>query len=133
MINAVIDTNVLISAALSPKGVPAKIIECIADQEEARVFYAPKIFDEYKRVLSYERLKIDDEMKSRTLNLIKKIGTVIEPVASVIPLSDETDRVFYDTAQASGAILITGNIKHFPAEPFIMTPADYLAKITKDG
>ena len=126
MINVVIDTNVLISAALSIKGNPAKVIECITDLKEIKLFYAEKIFDEYKKVLAYERLNIDIEMQDRALNLIKKIGILIEPTVSTIPLPDETDRIFYDTAKANRAILITGNTKHFPAEPSIMTPTEFL-------
>ena len=42
------------------------------------------------------------------------------------PMSDEDDRIFYDIAKASHAILLTGNIKHFPLEPFIVSPADFL-------
>ncbi|MCL2662882.1 MAG: hypothetical protein FWE83_06060 [Oscillospiraceae bacterium] len=38
-----------------------------------------------------------------------------------------SDRIFYDTAIASGAVLITGNTKHFPDEPIIMTPSEFLA------
>jgi predicted nucleic acid-binding protein len=41
-------------------------------------------------------------------------------------MKDETDRKFYDTAKSSSATLITGNMKHYPAEPFIMTPADFI-------
>ena len=129
MINVVVDTNIIISAALSPKGNPAKIIEFIADHEEIQIFYSSKIFDEYEKVLSYKRLNIDNDMKMRTLNLFKKIGILIEPVISNIPMPDETDRIFYDTAQTSKSILITGNIKHFPANPFIMTPADFINKV----
>ena len=54
---------------------------------------------------------------------------MIEPAASDIPMIDETDRIFYDTAKAAGATLITGNIKHYPAEPFIMLPADFIKNI----
>jgi len=36
------------------------------------------------------------------------------------------DRKFYDVAKASHACLITGNIRHFPKEPFILTPAGFL-------
>jgi len=45
---------------------------------------------------------------------------------SNIPMPDESDRIFYDTAKQSGSILITGNTKHFPDEPFIMTPAEFM-------
>jgi hypothetical protein len=42
-------------------------------------------------------------------------------------MPDEDDRVFYDTAKTAGAYLIPGNTKHFPQEPFILTPAQFLA------
>jgi hypothetical protein len=57
---------------------------------------------------------------------IKQIGELSYPIASDIPLSDESDRIFYDTVKANGAILITGNTKHYPTEKFIMTPAEFL-------
>jgi hypothetical protein len=41
-------------------------------------------------------------------------------------MPDETDRKFYDTAKAAGAMLITGNTKHYPDEPFILTPAAFI-------
>jgi hypothetical protein len=42
-------------------------------------------------------------------------------------MPDETDRKFYDVASACGALLITGNLKHYPSEPFIISPAGFLA------
>ena len=41
-------------------------------------------------------------------------------------MRDESDRIFYDTAKESKSILISGNLKHFPNEEFIMLPADFL-------
>jgi hypothetical protein len=41
-------------------------------------------------------------------------------------MPDESDRVFYDVAKTAGAYLITGNTKHFPQEPFILTPAEFV-------
>jgi predicted nucleic acid-binding protein len=46
----------------------------------------------------------------------------------LIDLPDEKDRIFYDTAKQRNAILITGNIKHFPEEDFIMSPKDFLER-----
>ena len=37
--------------------------------------------------------------------------------------------IIIDTAQTAAAILITGNMKHYPNEPFIMTPADYWQRL----
>jgi hypothetical protein len=36
--------------------------------------------------------------------------------------------MFYEAAKECGAILITGNIRHYPAEPFIKTAAEFLAE-----
>jgi len=127
----VLDTNILISAALSPKGNPAKIIELIADNQEVQVFYCKDILAEYKEVLSRPRLNIDHKMSIRVMDLIKKTGILIKPTPGDIPLPDESDRIFYDTARTAGAILITGNIKHYPIETFIMSPFDFLKKVVE--
>ena len=123
----VIDTNIVISAALSPYGNPAKIINLISDSEELQVYFCPEILAEYKEVLSRERLNIAAAKQNSIMDTIKAVGKLIEPQISEMPLPDESDRVFYDTAIESGAILITGNTKHYPTEDFIMTPAQFLA------
>jgi len=127
MTNIVIDTNVIVSAAISPMGNPAKIKAIIASSEDIQVFYSDTMLDEYKRVLAYERLKIAIETQNEITDMLQEIGILVEPPISTIPMPDETDRAFYDTAKASGAILITGNTRHYPDEPFIVTPADFLA------
>ena len=127
MERVVVDTNILVSATISPKGNPAKIMMLIS-YRELQLFYCSQILDEYKKVLAYERLNIPLKAQNNAIDGIIKLGNLIKPNISTIPMSDESDRIFYDAAQASGAILITGNIKHFPVEPFIMTPAHFLVK-----
>ena len=61
------------------------------------------------------------------------MGALIEPTISTIPLPDESDRIFYDTAKDSGAILVTGNIKHYRDESFIMTPADFMTLLDSEN
>ena len=89
MTKVVIDTNTVISAALSPNGNCAKIMEYIADNDEVKLLYSAEIITEYERVLSYERLNIDDKIKTRTINLIKKVGVQTEPSISTIAMIDE--------------------------------------------
>jgi hypothetical protein len=60
------------------------------------------------------------------LAAICQYGERVYPPPSTHAMIDEDDRVFYDTAKFAGAYLITGNIKHYPAEPFIITPAVFL-------
>jgi len=126
MINIVIDTNVLVSSALSSNGNPAKIISLISNFKEIQLFYSSTILDEYEKVLAYKRLKISQVVQEKIVRTIKVFGIEIEPVESTVFMADESDRVFYDTAKASQSILITGNIRHYPVEDFIMTPADFI-------
>jgi putative PIN family toxin of toxin-antitoxin system len=124
----VIDTNIIISAAFSPKGNPAEIVRMVSDKE-VQAYYCTEILDEYKKVLAYKRLNIDSRLQKETMDMIKEYFVLINSTTpSSIPLPDESDRIFYDAAKASGAILITGNKKHYPDEEFIMTPAEYLFK-----
>ena len=83
-------------------------------------------------MLAYKRLNIAEKTQIGIINALEAGGTVIEPTTSTMPMPDESDRTFYDTAKASGAILVTGNIKHYPDESFIMTPADFLQAFYKN-
>jgi len=60
------------------------------------------------------------------LSALKKHAEFVSTDKSDIPFNDETDRKFYDAAKGSGAYLITGNKRHYPIEPVIVTPADFL-------
>jgi putative PIN family toxin of toxin-antitoxin system len=124
MKKVVVDTNVLVSATLTPHGNAAQIMNLISF-EEIQFFYCKEILSEYERVLAYERLNIPISVQKDVLEGIKRLGISIVPVSSTFPMIDESDRIFYDTAKASSAILITNNEKHFPNEPFIMRQAKF--------
>ena len=128
MIRVVIDTNVLVSSTLSPKGNSAQIMHLVSDKQIV-LSYSSAILEEYKRVLAYKRLNIAFQTQGRIIFAIEGLGVLIEPFVSDMSLPDETDRVFYDTAKECGAILITGNIRNYPSEDFIMTPAQFLSYI----
>ena len=53
-----------------------------------------------------------------------------------IELPDPKDRVFYEVVMEErkdeDAYLVTGNIKHFPIKPFIVTPRQMLDIIISD-
>ena len=128
----VIDTNVVISAFISSKSISAQIIALIALDEEFVICYNADILAEYQDVLTRTKFEKYNFKAIDISDFIKKVqetGILIEPIVSDISLPDESDRIFYDTAKAAEAILITGNIKHYPSESFIMTPADYWHKI----
>ena len=129
MRNVVLDTNVVISAVLSKNGSPSKALNHVTKSEKMQLLYTPEIIAEYDRVLSYTKLNISKESKSEAIRQVYQIGKLVEPSASTIPLPDEDDRIFYDAAKTGGALLVTGNIKHYPDDPEIVTPAQFLELI----
>ena len=126
----VIDTNVIISAALSDKGKPAQIIDMISEGK-LQLYYNEQILSEYSNVLSRKKFMFTLDKQVVLLNKIVEMGVTYEPITSVAPMPDEDDRIFYDTAKESGAFLITGNRRHYPDESFIMTPSDFLDALIK--
>ena len=85
------------------------------------------MLSEYLNVLRRPRFAFSEAQIERIINGFLLCGSAIEQTkASIFPLPDESDRKFYDLAKGSDAFLISGNTRHFPAEPFILTPTDFL-------
>jgi putative PIN family toxin of toxin-antitoxin system len=124
--HVVLDTNILVSALLSPLGNPAKIYRMFI-MEILKLAYSTEILDEYRDVLFRPRLRIPIKEAEKVLEAIQEYGERTEPPPSAHDMIDEDDRIFYDTAKSAGACLVTGNTKHYPNESFIMTPAEFLS------
>ena len=122
MIRIVLDTNIIISAAFSPLGNCARIINLLTGSEQVELFYAEPILAEYQLVLSRPQLDISPQIQAELMETIKAEGKELKPVPSSIPLIDESDCIFYDTAREARAILITGNKKHYPVEAVYYAP-----------
>ena len=123
----VLDTNVVISAFINPGGKPSQIVKMILGRGAA-LCYNSAILSEYENVMLRPKFqdKIDSGTIRRFIDLLRSIGISFNPPPSDIKLYDESDRIFYDTAKGSGSVLISGNTKHYPKEPFILLPADFL-------
>lgn len=68
------------------------------------------------------------------LSAIEKYGILVSPLPSGIVLPDMKDLPFYEVVlekRDDGAYLVTGNIKHFPKEPFVVTPRELLDILDK--
>ena len=122
----VIDTNVVVSATRSPNGTPAKIMGLVF-AGEIDMYLSNGILEEYGATLAKKKLGISNRVRQEVIADLKEIGIQVNPKKSDIEIKDEDDRIFYDTAKASGAILITGD-KHLleMKESFIKTPAEYI-------
>ncbi|MBR2251453.1 MAG: putative toxin-antitoxin system toxin component, PIN family [Neisseriaceae bacterium] len=128
MIFAVIDTNVLVSALLTQKGDTAtvKIIEKVLLGKITPI-YSSEMIEEYRAVLSRKKFGFSPELTDKLIKFIEKQGIMQEIIPSGITLTDMDDLPFYELAlQNKETYLITGNIKHFPNQSFIVTPREFL-------
>ena len=123
----VLDTNVLVSALMTPSGNPAKVHKMFL-AEELTLVYSEEILAEYEDVLFRPRLRIPTDDADAVLEAIRQCGDLVTPNPSTDSMPDEDDRIFYDAAKCTGAYLVTGNSRHYPSEPFILTPTEFLDK-----
>ena len=125
-IKAVIDTNVLVSSFISknPNSPTVRIIKAIAEGIFTPV-YSDDILCEYEEVLGRGHFKFTPEAISILINRIKEIGEAVSPVASEEDFPDPDDKVFFCTALAGDAQLVTGNAKHYPSAEFVVTPTQF--------
>jgi putative PIN family toxin of toxin-antitoxin system len=114
-LRVVLDTNVLISAALKPGGLEAAVVESVlAGRFEA--WATPEVWAEYEEVLSRPKFAAVRDASRRILDTLA--GRVRRTTAdhTSTAASDEDDNRFIECAEASQArYLITGNLRHYPA------------------
>ena len=124
--NIVLDTNILVSAVWSP-GRNASDILNAAFAGRFTVCYDSRILAEYDRVLHYPRLGFADWEVQAVLDplIAQGLSVIPDPCPEISFERDESDRKFYEVAKFCGAILVTGNLAHFPSEPMILPPAEF--------
>lgn len=110
----VLDTNVLVSAALKPAGLERTAF-ILAITKPARLYVSQAILEEYDEVLSRPELKICKGLRLELLQLIRNRSYPLKPSFRIEAANDSEDDKFLECADAARAdYLITGNRKHFP-------------------
>ena len=110
----VIDTNVLISAAIKPAGLQRTVL-LLAITKPARLYVSRSILQEYGEVLARPVLKIRKGLRQQFLQLIKNHSYIVAPTRKLEVTGDPDDNIFLECADAAKAdYLVTGNQKHFP-------------------
>ena len=113
-VRLVIDTNVLISAALKSESLQRTVF-LLAITKPARLYVSTPILDEYAAVLGRPELGIRKGIRQQLIQLIKNHSHTVSPLRQLNVTSDPDDNIFIECADAARAdYLITGNQKHFP-------------------
>lgn len=127
---AVIDTNVLVSALLSSHD-DAATVQVVGKLFSGEIvpLYSEEIMNEYINVLHRKKFKFSEYTINTLVLAIQQFGVLVEPGVSGEILSDMKDLPFYEVVlekKDDNAYLVTGNIKHFPQKPFIVTASQLL-------
>lgn len=128
MIYAVIDTNVLVSALITknPDAATAKVVRLLLDYGFVPMYDAD-IIEEYNEVLHRGKLKILPEVADALISYILEHGVEASRANFAEIMPDEDDRVFYEVSLSNeDSFLVTGNLKHYPTSPRVITPAQFV-------
>ena len=128
----VVDTNVVVSAALKPEGLQRTVV-LLAMRQPARWYVSDAILSEYAMVLARPELKIRRSLRQQLLRLIKNHSHGVTPSRLPQVTSDPADNMFIECADAARAdYLVTGNERHFPKfwkNTKIITSREFLSVI----
>lgn len=128
MIYAVIDTNVFVSA-LFTSNIEAATVKVLKAMLQGKIvpLYNKEIFNEYNDVLNRSKFHFSPDLVSHYMKMIREMGIPAERIQSNEVFPDIDDVVFYEVALSKdNAYLVTGNKKHFPKSPIVVTPAEMI-------
>jgi putative PIN family toxin of toxin-antitoxin system len=131
---AVLDTNVIVYAGIRKDGASAKLIIDWVLEGQVIAVLSSGIVAEYREVMQREKFSRYDFPPLWLEFLIEEGLRLEEPDPWPHMLPDAKDAPFLALAHAAGAVLVTGNLKHFSAAArkgvTVLSPAEYLVQLT---
>lgn len=83
-------------------------------------------------MLHRDKFHFSKERIKAVLELVKT-GLSLDPTTSSENFPDPDDRVFYEVAMSKdGSYVVTGNQRHFPRKPIVVSPAEFLAMVEEE-
>lgn len=134
MVYAVIDTNILVSALIThnSNASTVKVLESLFLQRFIPL-YNEDIIIEYEDVLHRRKFKLTEDQIRLVIDCVKQNGIDSERLSYDGNMPDEDDRVFYEVALSEeDSFLVTGNLKHFPKTPKVITAAQMMEILDHD-
>jgi uncharacterized protein len=129
----VLDTNILVSAAIKPEGLQRTVL-LLAMTRPARLYISDIILSEYRLVLQRPEFKIQKSLRLQFLQQIKNVSHCVHPSCHIQATGDPDDNMFLECADAARAdYLVTGNLRHFPKfwkQTKIVSSREFITMIT---
>jgi uncharacterized protein len=116
VVRAVIDTNVLVSALISPSGNEALLLLAVK-QGIVRPCFSPAVLKEYAEVLARPKFAFPPDEIAALVDLLQREGDLVNPppLRGISP--DPKDDKFLACALAAQVdFVVTGNKKDFPED-----------------
>jgi uncharacterized protein len=115
MMRIVLDTNIVVSAMISPSGTAADALR-LALNRHVQLCASEVILEEYDEVLRRPKFRRPPQTVSAFLKAVRVVAELFEPTATLTVSADDADNRFLECAEAANAAdLVTGNTQHFPA------------------
>lgn len=128
MIRAVLDTNVVVSALLSPEGRPALVLK-LAMLKQFRCYVSEALLEEYIEVLARAQFEWDQRRIERLIRDLRAATTFVVPRKRLRITSDPDDNKVMECAlEVRADFVVTGNVR-FPAryqDVRVINPVDFL-------
>jgi putative PIN family toxin of toxin-antitoxin system len=131
----VLDANVLVAALLSAAGPPARILEAVL-AGDVELAFDSAIRQEYEEVLRRPEFGFPPARVDDVLTALDQFAFVV-PAAPPWPfrLPDRDDEPFLSAAHASASVLVSGNLRHFPAAArggvTVLSPRQFIDRLTE--
>ena len=128
MVYAVVDTNVLVSALWTnnPLAATKRVLDLLLSGEIVPLYNA-EVVEEYRDVLNRPKFPFDAQEVDDLIGFIMEIGVDTERTKYDELMPDEDDRAFYEISlTVEDSFLVTGNLKHYPKVPKVVTPAELI-------
>ena len=110
----VLDTNIVVSAALKPDGLQRTVL-LLALNPPARLYVSDAIFAEYRAVLARPELRIRRGLQLQLVQLVRNSSHSVTVRRPLQVTKDPDDNKFLECADLARAdYLVTGNQRHFP-------------------
>ena len=125
---AVIDTNVLVSYLLTKnrESSVVKVMELVKEGVILPLLHS-EITKEYNEVLRRCKFAIPEQTINDLIGYMTSLGKFCDRKESTESFPDPDDIVFYEVSlSVEDSYLITGNLKHFPKNGHVVTPAEML-------
>lgn len=87
----------------------------------------------HEEVLHREKFPILPDAASALISYIIENGVEASRADFAESMPDEDDRVFYEVSLSNeDSFLVTGNLKHYPTSPRVITPAAFIDIISEN-